>query len=125
MNINNKRFHISFWLLICFITSLLIFFYLMNENKSIILAIPSSIIPMLSGIITILAGEKVKGKTKYYPISIFEYIFMNLMFFLLFIFVLFSLKDSYTLIKIGAFIVMTLVGIYSSYFIMVTYKNKK
>jgi len=125
MNINNKRFHISFWLLICFITSLLIFFYLMNENKSIILAIPSSIIPMLSGIITILVGEKVRGKTKYYPISIFEYIFMNLMFFLLFIFVLFSLKDSYTLIKIGAFIVMTLVGIYSSYFIMVTYKNKK
>jgi len=43
------------------------FLYLVKENKSIILAIPLSIIPLLSGAITILVGEKIKGKTNCYP----------------------------------------------------------
>ena len=67
MKINTKTFHITFWLLVCFMVSLLMFLYLVKENKSIILAIPLSIIPLLSGAITILVGEKIKGKTNCYP----------------------------------------------------------
>lgn len=123
MKINTKTFHISFWLIICFIVSLLMFIYLLNESKNILSAVPLSLTPLLLGLIAIVVSEKYARKSNYYPRSITEYIIMNSIFFLLFLFVLFSLNESYTLIKIGAFVIVVLVGLYTSYFIKTIHKN--
>lgn len=116
-----KSFHISFWLFICVIASVLILIYLMKENKGILPAF----IPLIGGIIQITVAEKVRDKNSYYPTSIPEYLITNLLFFSLFIFVLYSLNDDYLLIKIGAFTVMTLVGIYTTFFLLLRYKQNK
>lgn len=121
MTLEKKSFHISFWLFICIASSILIFIYLVNENKSILPAF----IPIITGIIQITIAEKVRGKNHYYPTSIAEYVIINLLLFLLFLFILFSLKDSYLLIKIGTFVIMTFVGIYTSYFMLSRSKPRK
>lgn len=99
------------------------FIYLLNENKNILLAVPLSLAPLLSGLITIVVSEKYARKSNYYPKSVTGYIIMNSIFFLLFLFVLFSLNESYTLIKIGAFFIVALIGLYTSYFIKTKHKN--
>ncbi len=115
-----KIFHISFWITIALGASILMLIYLISENKSIVPAF----IPLMSAIITITLAEKVRGDSRYYPRNIIEYLFTNTLFFLLFLFVLFTLSG-YLVIKIGAFLIMTFVGIYTSYFLIKHQKQSK
>jgi len=116
-----KVFHIFFWLLIGLLISFLFGTYLYFENKSLSM----SGLPLFTVIIQILVAEKIVGKNKYYPTSIFEYISLNTIFFIMFILVLFLLDKAYVNIKIGAFIIMTLIGLYNTYFLFYNNSIKK
>ena len=107
---SNKAVHISFWIIISCMLSVLLYLY---SPTQILLAI----IPLTTATIQIIVAEKVIGKNKYYPTSLTGYILLNLFFFLLFILTLFFIND-HTVIKIGLFIVMTLIGFYTSFFLL-------
>ena len=106
----NNTLHIAFWIIISCMLSVLLYLY---SPTQILLAI----IPLTTATIQIIVAEKVIGKNKYYPTSLTGYILLNLFFFLLFILTLFFIND-HTVIKIGLFIVMTLIGFYTSFFLL-------
>lgn len=114
MSSKKNLFHILFWLFIATSISTLMILYLARREMGII----PGIIPLLSAIISIYVGEKYNVNNKYFPTSIPGYLALNTVYFLAFMFVLFFVKDTELFIKIGAFIVMNLVGIYTSYFLL-------
>ena len=118
--LENKMFHIAFWILISLLLSVLLLIYSLVMRKSIMPAI----IPLMTVIIQIAVAEKIKGKNKYFPTNIWGYMLLNISFFLAFIFVLLYL-NTLIILKIGAFVVMTLVGIYTTYNLLQNRKNKR
>ncbi|HPN36026.1 MAG TPA: hypothetical protein PK843_16050 [bacterium] len=113
MNLDRKVFHLVFWGMVGFLASLLLFVYLWHTRQGIL----PSIIPILCTVIQLLVTEKVHAGQVYYPVRIGGYLLLNFLFFLLFLAVLFLLDSRFLAIKAGAFVIMSLVGVYSSFFL--------
>lgn len=117
MNLYNRKFHIIFWISIATISSFLLAMYLTQANRGII----PSVIPITVAIIQIYVSEKTRREVRYFPKKIIYYLLLNAFFFILFLFVLFLLEN-FIIIKIGTFLIMSLVGTYTSYFL---YRERK
>lgn len=113
---NRKIVHISFWIIISIMLSILLYLY---SPEYIIIAS----IPLFTTIIQIIVAEKIQGSNKYYPSSLIGYLVLNFSFFIIFILSLILIENHQT-VKIGTFVVMTLVGLYSTLFFL-NEKNKK
>jgi len=121
MNIYHKKYHIAFWLLIGFSSSLLLYLYLRQVDRHIL----PSIIPALCTTIQLLVTERIRPTEYYYPTKISGFIVLNSLFWLLFLFILFYLSTRFLLIKLGAFLIMSLVGCYTSFFLYQHYYQQK
>lgn len=120
MKLDKKLFHLVFWGMVGFLASCLLFVYLWQTGQGIL----PSMIPILCTVIQLWVAEKVHASQIYYPIRIRGYLLLNALFFLLFLAVLFFLDSRFLAIKAGAFVVMSLVGVYSSYFLFHYHKRK-
>ncbi len=120
MNLDRKAFHLVFWGIIGFLASLLLFIYLWQTGQGVL----PSIIPILCTVIQLWVAEKVHANQVYYPVRIGGYLLLNFLFFLLFLALLFLLDSRFLAIKAGAFVVMSLVGAYSSFFLYQFYKRR-
>lgn len=120
MNIRDKIFHIIFWISIGFLCSILLLFYLVRTNNGLL----PSVIPLITIVIQIVVAEKIKKKNKYYPTSAFGFILINISFLLFFLGTLFYLNNDFLMIKIGMFILMSILGIYTSYFLLTSQSSK-
>jgi hypothetical protein len=121
MNIINKKYHIAFWLLIGFSSSSLLYLYLRQVDRHFL----PSIIPALCTIIQLLVTERLHSTEYYYPTKVGSFIIINSLFFMLFLFMLFYLSSIFLLIKLGAFLIMSMVGLYTSYFLWRHYYQQK
>lgn len=120
MNLDRKEFHLVFWGMVGFLASLLLFVYLWQTGQG---ALPS-IIPILCTVIQLLVTEKMHAVPVYYPVGIGSYLLLNALFFLLCLALLFFLDRRFLAIKAGAFVVMSLVGVYSSFFLVQFHKRR-
>lgn len=82
------------------------------------LGIVPGIIPLFVAVIQIYVAEKIRGKNYYFPTNLPGYLTLNISFLIVFLFVLFYLKEVEPFIKIGTFIIMSIIGIYTSFFIL-------
>jgi hypothetical protein len=121
MTIRENRIHIIFWLLISSSSSLLIFLYLLQNEKNIL----PSIIPILGTIIQLVVTEKLNSAKYYYPTKISGYLVLNFLFFSIFLFVLFFIDNNFFYVKLGAFLIMSMVGLYSSWYLYKIHKKNQ
>ncbi len=110
---DKKTFHEAFWFIIGLLGSVFLFFYLRQAKQGIL----PSVIPVFCTIIQLVALEKTHQHPPYYPTKSGSFVLLNLLFFLLFVAVFHYLSSQFVVIKVGTFIIMSMVGIYSSYFL--------
>jgi len=71
-----------------------------------------------------ILGTRTKRRGHYYPRNLIEYMFENILFFLLFLFSLFYLRD-YLIIEIILFLIMSAVGVFNTYSIIKVYNKSE
>lgn len=109
-----KKHHIAFWLLTGFSSSLLLYLYLRQVDKPFL----PSIIPALCTIIQLLVTERLHSTEYHYPTTTSGFIALNSLFLSLFLFIVYFLSNDFLLIKLGAFLIMSMVGFYTLYFLV-------
>lgn len=108
--IENKKYHIAFWLFIGFLLSVTMYIFTLRLGTSSI----ASIIPLMTVIIQISVAEKIIGKNSYYPKTIIGYLTLNVFFFILFIGI-FIYYENLIVVKSSLFVIMTIIGLYTTF----------
>ncbi len=108
-----------FWGIIALLLSVSVALYFYEKQQYSLLILATVPILTFGGYIL---GAKTKHRGHYYPINLIEYVIENLLFFLLFMFSLFFLRD-YISIKIILFLIMSAVGIFNTYSIIKVYNK--
>jgi len=114
-----KKIGFVFWLLITLAITFVFAFYFYSEQQYSLLVLAFG--PFL-GFLGYILGSRVKEKQHYYPTNLIEYTVENILFLLLFLLSIFYLKN-YLTVKIMLFIIMTSVGLFSTYSIVKVYSS--
>ena len=107
-----------FWLAIAILLTVSLFVYLVNKRPDLLILAFAPIISMAG---YMLAG-RLKGNVHYYAKNVTEYITENSLFFLVFLFTIFYMRD-YLFLKVVSFAIMSAVGTFNTYSMIKLYRR--